>query len=405
MTPDNWHLVVCGINHKTSSLSQRERLQISRDENAGANAAFGDLEGVMESTIVSTCNRVEFYFVGKKHYDPFELVKSFFQSFKGLDISDIHECFYVRKNKHAAAHLFSVTAGIDSMVVGENQILGQVKDAYSSACAVRTAGKVIHRLFHQAFRIGKHVRSDTEMGKGACSISSAAVDLLRTKIKKLEKPSILFIGVNQMISLAASGVSKIEHEKFAFANRTLEKAIEFSAKYDASGYSLDQLPELLKASDVVISCTGSKEPVITRPMIDGFINANTGKKLTLLDMAGPRDIEVDKDYHADVEIFDLEDIKRHVKEHQQKRELAIPQAQKIIDTKLSEFLYWFNHVQHEPAYNGLGDAFEAIRHKEMAPILKKLSPELKNEVEKASRSLVQKLLQVKAKNPEEASGR
>ena len=198
MSEINWKLVLCGINHKTSSLENREPLQFGHDEIAGAHSAFADMPGIMEVTIISTCNRIEIYFVSDKDIDPFQVVADFFKKTKNVEISGFTDNFYLRKGKHVAGHLLRVAAGIDSMVLGENQILGQIKEAYSSACAVGAAGKVIHRLFHQAFRVGKQVRSDTSMGRGACSVSSVAVDMLKTKIDRLDKPSILFVGINRM---------------------------------------------------------------------------------------------------------------------------------------------------------------------------------------------------------------
>jgi len=402
MSPGNWRLAVCGINHKTSSLEQREPLQIGHDEIARATAVFGDLNGILESVIVSTCNRIEFYFIARKNDEPFERIRSFYKKFNNIDIADLEKCFYTKNNKHTVAHLFNVASGIDSMVLGENQVLSQLKDAYSSACAVKTTGKIIHRMFHQAFRVGKLVRSETEMGKGACSVSSAAVEFLKYKIVKMENPSILFIGINQMIGLAASKICKLKHDKFVFANRTPENAVELANRYNSTCFPLDKLQSLIESADLIITCTSSKEPIITKKMIDKFILNKPEKRLTIMDIAVPRDVEIGKDYNSAVEVFDLEDIKQHVKKHQQKRELAIPQAQEIIDRKLSEFKYWFDHVKHEPIYNGLGDAFEKIRQQEVLNILEKLPPDLQDEVNRATRRMVKKLLQVKMRNQQNA---
>ncbi|MCP4580860.1 MAG: glutamyl-tRNA reductase, partial [candidate division Zixibacteria bacterium] len=263
MTAGNWHLVVCGINHKTSTLEQREPFQINRNEIARANAIFGNLPGVMESAIVSTCNRIEFYFASRKSENPVDLAKVFYKNFNDYDASRSDELFFTKKNKHAAEHILSVAAGIESVVLGENQIMAQLRDAYTSACAVKTAGKIIHRLFHQAFRVGKQVRTDTEMGKGACSVSSAAIELLQTKIKKLEKPSILLVGVNQMTALAAKGIRRLNYGNMIFANRTEQKAATFAAQFDSTGHPLTELPDLIDKSDILITCTGANEPIIT----------------------------------------------------------------------------------------------------------------------------------------------
>ncbi len=395
MAASTWHLVVCGISHKTSSLKEHEPLQLGHNEMAKANDTFRNLPGVMESTVMATCNRVEFYFVAEKRYQPFQIVASFYDILKRIDISPLEGNFYTRRDKHAADHLFRVTAGLDSMVLGENQILGQVKDAYSSACAVKAVGKVIHRLFHQAFRVGKEVRTDTEMGKGACSISSASVELLRTRIDELDKPTILFVGINQMIALAAGGLNRLDSGSFLFANRTVEKAVAFATKYGATGHSLEELPSLLGRADVVVTCTGSNLPIITRDMLDGIVVACPEKKLTIMDMAVPRDVEIEKDYSANVTLFDLEDLKSFVKDRQKKRELAIPQSEEIVERKLDEFMYWFDHVRHEPAYNGLDGSFEAIRQEEIEPLMQKLAPEVQKEIDRATRRLVDRLLQVK----------
>ena len=400
MSPGNLSLYVCGINHKTSSLEQREPLQIGRNDIARANAIFGDLPGVMESLILSTCNRIEFYFAAGNLNEPLDLIKSFYNKFNNLDINDKLPLFYARKNKHAAAHLLNVASGLDSMVLGENQIMGQIKEAYSSACAVKTAGKVIHRLFHQAFRVGKQVRTDTEMGKGACSVSSAAVELLRAKINGLTKPSVLFIGINQMIALAANGISQLGYGSLHFANRTASKAIEFAGRYDAAGYGLESLPELLKQADIVISCTSAPEPVITNKIINNIFVDKNKRKLIIIDLAIPRDVEPAKDAYSNIELYDLEDIKIFVEKNRQTRELAIPQAQEIIDRKLSEFNYWFQHIRYEPLYNGLGDTFENIRQEELAAIIAKLPPEMRGELEGATKNMVEKLLRLKIRTSE-----
>nr|MBN2276401.1 glutamyl-tRNA reductase [candidate division Zixibacteria bacterium] len=397
----HWHLVVCGISHKTSSIAEREPLQLGHDEIAKGHATFSDMPEVIESTIISTCNRVEFYFVSRRNHDPFEIVRTFYDDFRQYDISDLKDRFYIKKNKHAAGHLFRVAAGIDSMVLGENQIVGQIKDAYSSACAVKAAGKVLHRLFHQAFRVGKQVRTDTEMGKGACSVSSAAIELLKNRLEKISEPRILFVGINQMISMAATGLNQLYYEQFIFANRTEEKAVAMAQKYNSRGYSLERLPELLHRADIVISCTGAPDAIIRAKMIDDLLDKNPDKKLTMLDMAIPRDIEVDKNSYENIEILDLEDIQNFVREQQVKRELAIPQAELIIDQKLSEFTYWYDHVRHEPMYNGIHEAYENARQSELADVIENLPDELREQIDRATRRLVSRLSHLQARLNEE----
>jgi len=396
MIPCTWQLVVCGINHKSAPLEQREPLQVNREGMAGANATLCDLPGVRESVFLSTCNRIEFQMVIDRDRKAFDIVTEFYTRLRGLDISHLESQFYTRKDKHAADHLFRVSAGLDSLVVGENEILGQVKDAYSSACNVKSAGKVMHRLFHQAFRIGKQVRSDTELGQGACSVSTAVIEMLKPHLETSRNPAVLFIGLNQMITLAAARLKRRGYDRFTFANRTKQRAVEFAEQHKASGHGLDKLPALLAGADIVISCTGSNDPVITDDTINGMVEAHPGKRLVIADMAVPRDVELSKEYHGIV-YYDLEAVKSHVESRQSNREDAIPDAESIVERKLEQFMYWFAHVRHEPIYNGLNKIFETIRRDEMTRVIEELPPDSRDAVDRATRRLVERIMHIKTR--------
>ncbi len=397
MTID-WRLVVCGINHKSAALEHREALQIGHDEIARAHAELGLLEDVHEATIISTCNRIEFYLVAKLPRHSFDIVSEFYKRFKELDITGQRDEFYVFRGKHAAEHLFKVAAGVDSMVIGENQIIHQVREAYTSACSIGVTGKIIHRLFHHAFRIGKQVRTQTEMGRGACSVSSAATDLLKANLDSSARPNIVFVGVNRMISLAASRWSKLHHGRLCFANRTLEKANHLAHRFHATGHSLDELPELLAQADIVISCTGASTPLIATPMLSETILARAGRgPLTIMDMAVPRDVEYQGPKSDALLIYDLENVKHFVREHQQAREAAIPEAEELIAQRLGEFAYWYDHARYELGHNGLGPAFAEICREEMSSALDHLPDEYRQEVAQAAERMVKRLAQVKSR--------
>jgi glutamyl-tRNA reductase len=394
MKPGSWHLVVCGLNHKTASLDIRETLQIGKEKIAEAHARFHSIDGIKETAIVATCNRIEFYFIAGPDIEPFSTVADFYTEFAAHDIDEYKESFYVLRNMHAAKHLFEVAAGIDSMIIGENQILGQLKEAYSSSCRVKTAGKVIHRMFHQAFRVGKQVRTDTEMGRGACSVSSAAVELLKTRLANFDNPSVLFIGVNQMISLAAAALYRLEVTNFMFANRTIERARALGQKYDSEIYSFEGISGLLARADIAITCTGSDRPFIDRATIDAHPES-LHKPLLILDLAVPRDTALESDPEHDLEILDLEAIQKFVSKQQEKRKEAIPQVEGIIKSKLEEFKYWFNHVRNEPLYNGLSDAIDQVRREEIAKIEDNLSAAQIETVNRAVKRITDRLLQLK----------
>jgi len=415
MKSGNWHLVVCGATHETSSVKEREPIQLRKEEAVAANAVLGGLDAVMESAVVATCNRIEFYFVTDRETDPLDVVSAFYRRFKALDVEPHRGLFQVRTGTRAAEHLFRVAAGVDSVVIGENQILGQIKGAYSSACAVKSAGKVIHRLFHQAFRVGKRVRSDTGIGRGACSVSTAAVEMILDAVQALEEPAILFVGINQMIELAARRLARVDGARLAFANRTAAKAREFAkglGSVEAKGFGLEALPELLAGVDVVISCTSSPVPVITRgTMEEAAVRRGSagraGRVLLIVDLAIPRDVEpnaaVDGAGTEAMTVHDMEDIKRFVSDRQQQRRSEIPQAEEIIDRKLDEFDYWYGHIQHEPHYNGNGRSMEAIREEELAPIIEQLSPQLQRQLTSATRRLVKRVAKAATKPSGEQS--
>lgn len=395
MTGTKWQLVVCGLNHKCAPLAEREPLQIGPEALPRAVAHLGTLPGVMESVIVSTCNRVELYTVLDQSRDPVETAAAFYESFAGRRIDHLRANFYVRRDRDAAVHLFRVAAGLDSLVVGENQIAGQLKSAYSSSCAVKGAGKIMHRLFHQAFRVGKAVRTDTAMGRSACSIAGACALLLKPKIAQLQEPAVLFVGVNQMIALAADNLSKSGCGRMIFANRTREKAVEIAAGYGGTGHGLDELPALLAEADFVVTCTGAPRAVIDEPMLLGALAARKGRKLTIMDMAVPRDVEYAGEERPDLEITDLDDLKRFVESRCQEAGRAIPEAEAIVEQKLGEFMYWYSHVLQEPIYNNVEARCEAIRREEFGPLLAGLDPALRGAVEMASRRLVNRLMQIK----------
>lgn len=397
MARGNWRLVLCGINHQTSTVEQRERLSFGHDAIAKAQASFGECEEVLEATIVSTCNRVEFYFLTGRTTDPFEVVRAFYADTYGLDIAPLNDRFYLKNGREAVEHLFRVAGGLDSMVLGENQILGQVKDAYSSACAVKAAGRVIHRLFHQAFRVGKQIRADTEMGKGACSVSSAAMELLRTRLDRIEDPCVLFIGVNQMIALAASNLSREHHGPFLFANRTPEKAVALAGRYEGEGCGLDDLPSLVSQADVVITCTGSEQPLISSPVMAAAMAKDPGRKLVIMDMAVPRDVEFEQNGFPGVEVYDLQDVQAHVEDQQQRRAAAIPQAEEIVARRTDEFFYWYDHVRRQPTPRGIEALFESARQAELAEIRKDLPADVRDQLDDATRRLVKRLIRETAK--------
>lgn len=388
-------LVVCGINHRTASLEIRQPIQISREDLPRANRLLGTHEEIFESVILATCNRIEFYMVAKPMSDYFRVIENFYSKFASIHVNGLREKFYIKKDRHAADHLFRVAAGIDSMVLGESQIQGQVKEAYTSACNVKTAGKILHRLFHQAFRVGKQTRTDTELGRGACSVSSASVEMLKGRLEKIDNPLILLIGVNQTIALAASALNRLGYTNLIFANRTKSKADQLAAQYQASGHSLSELPFLLEKADIAISCTSAKEPLITQATLSEIADRNPSKKLVIMDMAVPRDFALDKSFHPRIELLDLDDVKDFIKAANQARMQAVVKVEEIIERRLDEFIYWYDHVRHEPTYNGLENKIEELMHTELSNLYSRIPADHIAEFESALKRYSMKLIKLK----------
>jgi glutamyl-tRNA reductase len=403
LEPMRWQMVVVGVNHETATVAERRPLQISPGRMAEFQLRLSQSSDVMESAILATCNRVEFYLVTAQSVDPFLIINRLYCELGcGFDVT-ARPHFYILTERDAISHLFRVAAGIDSMVLGENQILGQVKDAFSSACQLRTVGRVLQRAFHQAFRIGKQIRTETEMGRGICSVSSAAVDLLRSRLADFERPDILFVGAGRMISLAASRVSGLPVGQLHFANRTQERAEALATAYGFRGHSLSDLPDLLVTADIAISCTGSEELVITSAMLDRVSRRRAGRPLLLLDLAMPPDIEYEPERYRSIQICNLDDIKEFVSRNQERRAAELPKAELLIEQRLAEYMYWYTHVHREADREQLSQALERVRRQELERVLAKLPFELRTELTDASRNLVEKVLQVQARLSETGS--
>lgn len=390
----SWRLAIVGLNHKTASQTTRETIQISPEDVARFEARLFAQPGVLESALVVTCNRIEFYLVCDKAVAPFTAVARLYEELRGLDIAPITGHFYEYEEREAVAHLFRVAAGIDSMVLGENQILGQLKDAYSSACQLKTAGKVLQRAFHQAFRVGKQARSDTSLGRGACSISSAAVALLETRLDRFPDPNVLLVGAGKMISLAASRLTSMPIASLRFVNRTRERAEALAGAFGAAVGMWRELPDEIASADIVISCTGSPEAVISQATLDHVSHRRNGRPQLLLDLAIPADIEWQADRYGSITCLSLDDIKEFAEQNQSEREAEIPRVEAIIAQRLDEFMYWYTHVHREISVSTLEASLETVRQQELKRVLAKLPLELQTELNDASRHLVEKLMQI-----------
>ena len=356
MCNEIFQLVVVGINYKTSTISDREKFQINRKEISGALNYFQSKDEVEGVVVLSTCNRLEFYLVLKQDTNPFQVVSGFYLSKKKLKANEKQNLFYTYTGIEVAKHLFKVITGLDSMLLGEYQVQGQIKEAYSLACSQKSADKILHKLFHAAFRVGKNVRSKTKIGSGKQSLSGVAFQIIQEKLKREDVVTI--VGVNQNTKIIADMLFNAGFLHLIFVNRTLYKAEELAEKYNGLAFDLDSLRESLITSKCVFSCTGSDDYILTSDVIN-YTYCKSQNPSLLIDMAVPRDINPDG-ITKEIEIIDLEGLKKYLELQKTEIESDIPLAQKIISDEANIFEVW-NESQQDNYLGVFAEKVESIR--------------------------------------------
>jgi glutamyl-tRNA reductase len=386
MDNETLQLFAVGINYKTSTISDREKFQINRKEISGALNYFQSKDEVEGIVIVSTCNRLEFYLVLKQNVNPFTVVNSFYFEKRRVEIKEKQNLFYSYSGAEVAKHLFKVITGLDSMLLGEYQVQGQIKEAYSIACSQKSADKILHKLFHAAFRVGKNVRSKTKIGSGKQSLSGVAFQIIKEKLKREDVVTI--VGVNQNTKIIAELLFNAGFSHLIFVNRTLYKAEELAEKYNGLAFSLDRIQEPLISSKCVFTCTGSADYILTSGVINIAYNKSHCPCL-LIDMAIPRDINTDR-INKDIEIIDLEVLKKYLEVQKTDIEADMPLAQKIISDEANIFEVW-NESRKDDYLGVFAEKIESIRLQFLDETKLQVSEEELHLLDKFSRSLLHRM--------------
>ncbi|MGB5530787.1 MAG: glutamyl-tRNA reductase [Ignavibacteriaceae bacterium] len=386
MDNETLQLFVLGINYKTSTVSEREIFQINRKEISRSLNYFNSREEVEGTVIVSTCNRLEFYLVLKQNCNPFTVVNDFYFRKRNVEIKEKQNLFYTLSGVEVAKHLFTVITGLDSMLLGEYQVQGQIKEAYSLACSQKSADKILHKLFHAAFRVGKNIRSKTKIGSGKQSLSGVAFQIIKEKLKKEDVVTI--VGVNQNTKIIAELLSNAGFSHLIFVNRTLYKAEELAEKYNSLAFSLDRIEEPLISAKCVFTCTGSAEYILSSKSINANYNKSHCPSL-LIDMAVPRDINTDG-INKDIEIIDLEGLKKYLEVQKTNIEADIPLAQKIILDEANIFEVW-NESQQDNYLGVFAEKVESIRLQLLDETRHQVSEEEIKLLDKFSHSLLHRM--------------
>ena len=348
---------ILGLNHKTAPLDLREKLAFSEDRLVAALRALRQERGVAEAVILSTCNRTEVYWAGsasgaelsqwlERHHD------------QGLDLA---ASVYVHQEKHAVEHAFNVASGLDSMVLGEAQILGQLKNAYRIAQETGSTGPHLNKLFQAAFSAAKRVRSETQIGANAVSLASATVSLARRMYSDFSAHTALMIGAGEMIALAARHFAAAGVKRIVIANRTLVNAQTLAAEISGYAVDLSHLDKELTEADIVVSCTASPLPLIAKAAAAAAVRTRRHRPIFMVDLAVPRDIDPAVADLEDVYLFSIDDLQQLVDENRQQREVAAGDAKVVISEEVARFLQDARAKEAGPAIRALRQQADVIR--------------------------------------------
>jgi glutamyl-tRNA reductase len=387
-------LFAVGVSHRTAPVELRETIDFARRGLAEAIEGLRVRNLAREAVVLSTCNRAEIY-AGAESDAAAESCGRFISEFNGVAWDALAPHVVIYRGPEAADHLFRVAAGLDSLVVGEPQILGQVKDAFSTASELKATGALTHRLFTTAFSVGKRVRSETGLGEGAVSVSYAAIALAKKIFGRLKGLNVLVLGAGEMATLTATHLRAQEVGQLTIASRTLASAQSLARELKGQAVPWTSVPQALSAADIVVTATGSPDPVLTRTMVEDAMRPRRGRPLFLIDIALPRDVEPEAGSLDQVFLYNIDDLQGIVKENLARRSSEVQRAESIVREEVDRFRAWMQSRDVVPTVVALRQQFEAIRRAELERLdakLAQLPPEARARVDEITHLLVEKLL-------------
>ena len=385
-------LFVVGISWRTAKVAVREKLAFREDELAETLLAITRELPVAEALLISTCNRVEIYGVAKPGSDATTEVRSWIAQRKKVHLADVGEALYERRGPAAIRHVFSVASSLDSLVVGEAQILGQLKDAYAFAGTAGTSGPVLSRAVERAFGVAKRVRTETAIARGAANVSSVAVELAGRVFGDLAGKNVLVVGAGKMSSLAAKHLYSNGAHRIVVTNRSLEKAEALAEAIEATARPWAELEQLLVEADVVISSTGAREPILTRALFKKVAKARRWKPIMVIDIAVPRDAEPAIADVDGVYLFDIDDLDKVVAANLAERQKAAEHAGRIVEHEAKQFEHWLKSQGVVPTIRALREKFAQVADAEVQKALEQLAR--KDLTRDQQREMLQRVVQL-----------
>lgn len=354
-------LFAVGLNHKSAPVKVREQVAFSAES---LESALRDLVGiprVKEAAILSTCNRTELYCHGT---DP-QPVAHWLAEHHRLPVQVLAPHLYTLPEEQAVRHAFRVASGLDSMVIGEPQILGQMKQAVRTAENAGALGLVLNKLFQRTFAVAKEVRSSTEIGSASISMAAAAVRLAERIFPSIAEQHVLFVGAGEMIELAAVHFGARKPKSITVANRTLERGEALAARFGGGAITLHQIPERLPQFDIIVSCTGSTLPIIGKGLLESALKARRRRPIFVVDLAVPRDVEPEVATLGDVFLYSVDDLANIVKDNLQVRQNSVAQAETIIGAQANDFVRWLDNRSVVPTIRAFHEHADGLRSAEL----------------------------------------
>jgi glutamyl-tRNA reductase len=385
-------LILVGVNHRSAPIEIREQVALSDEEVLEVLARMRLDDVLAEVLVLSTCNRTEFYGLSLDNGAAELYIRDILDSKKRIGLDKHPGYAYTLKEYESARHLFRVAAGLDSIILGEAQILGQVKQAYKMAVERGTNGIVLNRLLHAAATVGKRVRTETRLGGGAVSVAGAAAELAGKIFQDLSARSVLLIGVGEMGKLTARHMMERGVSRLTIANRTFRKADELAREMGGRALPLDRLDEAMVSADIVISSTGSTEPIVGVPLMRSVLARRSRPPIYIIDIAVPRDFDPDIDRLDGVFLHNMDSMNLLVKKNIEKRRKEIPPAESIVEQELENFVSWRRSLIATPAIKRLREKIEDIRSQEVARHRKRFCEEDGEQVDRLTESVVNKIL-------------
>ncbi|MEL6352929.1 MAG: glutamyl-tRNA reductase [Cyanobacteria bacterium J06627_28] len=390
------NIAVVGLSHQTAPVEVREKLSIPSAQVADAIAHLSSSPTVDEVSILSTCNRLEIHIVAKEIESGVRDVMRFLCEHSGIDLGELRPHLFVLLQQDAVMHLMRVAAGLDSLVLGEGQILSQVKHALSLGQQHKGVGRILNRLLKDSIKAGKRVRTETNLGTGAVSISSAAAELALMKVERFDNCNIAILGAGKMARLLVQHLISKRANKITLLNRTIGRANDLAAQFgdiDITTGTLDGMLDAVVAADVVFTCTSSTEPILHRANLEPVCD---GSQIMVFDIAVPRNVNSDISEIETVFAFNVDDLKAVVAQNQESRRNMAREAELLLDQEVDGFMDWLRSLDTVPTISSLRSKVESIREQELEKAMSRLGSEFSEKhrgvVEALTRGIVNKIL-------------